>query len=137
MMECAVETFKDLGSSWTYHPAPQICVKTDWEFVKKAFLLNYEPRITARTTCTNLADMAQQPGEVANRYHLRLFATFNKLQSTFPAERKAVRIAPANATAADTARQVKIKLEANEDAFHFIEHQQFLTGLRDPIRIGS
>ena len=73
------------------------CDKKNWDPVKLAFLLNYEPRITARTTCTNLALMAQRPGEVANRYHLRLFATFNKLQSTFPAKRKAVRFTLANA----------------------------------------
>ena len=108
--------------------------------VKKAFLLNYEPRITARTTCTNLANMAQRAGKVANRHHLRLFATFDKLQSTFPMERKAVRFAPANAATADHAdpadppEQLKIKLEGIENAFGFIEHQQFLAGLRDPIR---
>ena len=83
--------------------ASKDCVKTDWESVKKAFLLNYEPRITARTTCTNLANMAQRAGKVANRHHLRLFATFDKLQSTFPKERKAVRFAPANAATARAA----------------------------------
>ena len=42
-------------------------IRTYWESVKKAFLLKYEHRIKARTTCTNLADMVQRAGEVANR----------------------------------------------------------------------
>ena len=88
---------------WKSLKGNEDCVKTDWESVKKAFLLNYEPRITARTTCTNLANMAQRAGKVANRHHLRLFATFDKLQSTFPKERKAVRFAPANAATARAA----------------------------------
>ena len=119
---------------WKSTKKSEDCVITDWESVKKAFLLNYEPKITARTTCTNLADLAQRPNEVANRYYLRLFATFDKLQSTYPDNRKTVRFAPVNAAAADAAEQIKIKAEGIEDAFRFFEHQQFLAGLRDPIR---
>ena len=119
---------------WKCTKKNEDCVITDWESVKKAFLINYEPKITARTTCTNLADLAQRPNEVANRYHLRLFATFDKLQSTYPDNRKTVRFAPVNAAAPDAAEQVKIKAEGIEDAFRFFEHQQFLAGLRDPIR---
>ena len=62
---------------------------------RRLFCSTMRKRITARTTCINLADMAQRAGEVANRYHLRLFATFDKLQSTFSVERKAVKFAPA------------------------------------------
>ena len=119
---------------WKSTKKSEDCTITDWESVKKAFLLNYEPKITARTTCTNLADLAQRPNEVANRYYLRLFATFDKLQSTYPDNRKTVRFAPVNAAAADAAEQLKIKAEGIEDAFRFFEHQQFLAGLRDPIR---
>ena len=119
---------------WKSTKKSEDCTITDWESVKKAFLLNYEPKITARTTCTNLADLAQRPNEVANRYYLRLFATFDKLQSTYPDNRKTVRFTPANAAAADAAEQLKIKAEGIEDAFRFFEHQQFLAGLRDPIR---
>ena len=69
---------------WKCTKRNEDCNIADWASVKKAFLLNYEPTITARTTCTNLADLVQRPNEVANRYHHRLFATFDKLQSTYP-----------------------------------------------------
>ena len=108
--------------------------KTVWDQVKAAFLLQYEPRITARTTCTNLADLNQRPNEVSNRYYLRLFATFDKLQESYPEDRHDVRFVPANAAAATADEQKKIKREGFEDAFKFIEHQQYLAGLRDPLR---
>ena len=78
--------------------------------------------------------MAQRSGEVANRCYLRLFATFDKLQESFPAERKAIRFAPAKAATPTAAKLLKIKQEGYQDAFNFFEHQQFLAGLRDPIR---
>ena len=84
------------------------CDKDNWNSVMKAFLLHYEPRITSKTTCTNLADMAQWLGQVANRHYLRLFATFNNLQENYPAKREAIKLAPALADAATAAEQIKI-----------------------------
>ena len=99
--------FRDEAIAWLKSlEGNEDCNNKTWEPVKAAILLNYGPRITARTTCTNLADMPQRPGQVANRYHRRLFATFNKLKGTLPAERKAVRFILANATAAGAALQI-------------------------------
>ena len=60
------------------------------------------------------------------------FRYLRQAAENLPGERKVIRFVPANA--ASTAEQLKIKLEGIEDAFGFIEHQQFLPGLRDPIR---
>ena len=47
---------------WKSLKGNENCNRANWESVKTAFLLNYKPRITAITTCTNLANMAQRPG---------------------------------------------------------------------------
>ena len=43
---------------WKSTKKNEECNIAEWVSVKKAFLLSYQPRITARTTCANLADLS-------------------------------------------------------------------------------
>lgn len=103
----------------------------DWEAVKKAFLKAYEKKYTAKTTCTNLSEINQKPGENAHDYYLRLFDTFEKLMENKPAA-DPVHHAPQNPIVA--ADLVAAKQEGLEACERYIKHMMFLAGLKDHLR---
>jgi len=100
----------------------------NWEAVKTNFLACYEPKFTAKTTCTNFGELVQRQGEVNLDYYLRVCDAFARMCDARPAAMAAVRAA-AGAQAAD------VKMEGIRDAERFFKHQLYLAGLRDDIRL--
>lgn len=105
----------------------------NWNAVKTAFLKYYEPKYTASTTCSNLQDLHQRPGEPVHRYYLRLFDALEKFRETQPAL-GAVRHAPAVGVALAQADLVAAKKEGADEQDMFMRLQLFLAGLSDPYR---
>lgn len=105
----------------------------NWNAVKTAFLKYYEPKYTASTTCSNLQDLHQRPGEPVHRYYLRLFDALEKFRETQPAL-GAVRHAPAAGVALAQADLVAAKKEGADEQDMFMRLQLFVAGLSDPYR---
>ena len=105
----------------------------DWNAVKVAFLKAYEPKYTAKTTCTNFGDLQQLYSESVHDFSLRLQETFTKLCAAAPATMATVRHAlpAAGAGAADL---TAAKAEGMKDMQKFFKHQLFLAGLVDTVR---
>lgn len=106
----------------------------DWNAVKAQFIKKFEPKSTAKTSCANLIELAQKPGESAIKFHFRLFRIYERLCEARPPAMYDVTLAPAVAAAATAAEQRDIKKEGIEDMEMFIKHQLFLAGLREPLR---
>ena len=66
-----------------------------WNDVKNKFLAMYEPRYTAKTTCTNFHELVQCTGESIRDYYLRVCETFDKMCEAKPGNIGAVLSAPA------------------------------------------
>jgi len=101
--------------------------RANWEAVKAEFLATYEPKYTAKTTCTNFQDLVQRSGEASHDYYLRVHETFSKMCNAKPAALNNVR-------AAAGAGREDVKKEGMRDVEKFFKHQLFLAGLRDDIR---
>ena len=111
--------------------------KTDtknWDAVKAHFIKKFEPKSTAKTSCANLIELSQKPGESAIKFHFRLYKIYERLCEARPAMMYDVTTVPAAAGAATAAEQRDIKKEGIEDMEMFIKHQLFLAGLREPLR---
>jgi hypothetical protein len=103
-------------------------VDTDnWDTVKAEFLETYEPKYSAKTTCTNFTDLNQKSEESINDYTYHVQMAYKRLTDKKPA-------AMANVCAAAVAAPANVKAEGISDAFKFIKHQLFLAGLKDGIR---
>lgn len=106
----------------------------NWDVVKAHFIKKFEPKSTAKTSCANLVELAQRPGETANKFHFRLFQIYERLCEARPEDMFNVTLVPANPAAATAEELKKIKLEGIEEMEMFIKHQLFLAGLREPLR---
>ena len=102
-----------------------------WDDVKKEFLAAYEPRFTAKTTCTNFHELQQRQGEGVQDYFLRVQEAFKKMCRARPAATDTVRGPLGGATQAEG--QV-IKKEGIQDSEKFFKHQLFIAGLREGLR---
>ena len=103
-----------------------------WNTIKEEFLAAYEPKYTAKTTCTNFSDLVQRMGEGAHDYYLRVCETFARMIDAKPATMADVRTAVGAAAAA--ADRTEIKAEGIKDAEKYFRHQLFLAGLRSELR---
>lgn len=104
----------------------------DWNAVKKAFLLAYEKKYTAKTTCANLAELTQRSGETAHRYYLRLFDTFEKLMENKPDLAVVQHVPQAPIVANDL---VAAKKEGAEAIERYVKHMMYIAGLKDHLRV--
>ena len=106
----------------------------NWNDVKAHFLKKFDPKSTAKTSCANLMELSQKPGESATKFHFRLFKIYERLCEARPAAIYDVITVPAVAAAATAAEQQAIKKEGIEAMEMFIKHQLFIAGLREPLR---
>ena len=105
--------------------------KQDWDAVKTEFLEAYEPKFTAKTTCTNFQELIQKQGETVLDYYLRVQEAFTKMCEAKPAALEAVRADQGTAT---PAQAMGMKKEGIKDTERFFKHQLFKAGLRDDLR---
>jgi DNA-binding protein H-NS len=106
----------------------------DWDTIKKHFIKKFEPKSTAKTSCANLVELSQRPGESATKFHFRLFKIYERLCEARPATIYDVTFAPANPAAATADELKAIKKEGIEAMEMYIKHQLFVAGLREPLR---
>jgi len=106
----------------------------DWDTVKKHFIKKFEPKSTAKTSCANLVELSQRPGESATKFHFRLFKIYERLCEARPATIYDVALVPANPAAATPEELKAIKKEGIEAMEMYIKHQLFVAGLREPLR---
>jgi hypothetical protein len=95
----------------------------DWDVIKAEFLETYEPKYSAKTTCTNFTDVNQKSEESVNHFTYRVQTAHKHLTDNKPATMAVVRAA--GPTLAEA------KAEGISDAFKFVKHQLFLAGLKD------
>ena len=109
-----------------------------WNDVKNEFLAMYEPRYTAKTTCTNFHELVQRTGESIRDYYLRVCETFDKMCEAKPRNIGTLRTVPAAVAAAVpaivAADLTAMKTEGIKDMEQFFRHQLFMAGLRDDLR---
>jgi hypothetical protein len=106
--------------------------RDNWEAVKNAFLQSYEPKYTAKTTCSNLHELVQRQGEGAHDYYLRIIDTYERMCECRPDAVNDYEGVPPNGIAAADARTCK--MQGIRDAERFFKHQLFLAGLKDDLR---
>lgn len=106
----------------------------DWDAVKAHFIKKFEPKSTAKTSCANLMELTQKPGESATLFHFRLFRIYERLCEARPAAINTVTFTPAVANAATNAELIEVKKEGIAAMEMFLKHQLFLAGLREPLR---
>jgi len=106
--------------------------RDNWEDVKTAFLRSYEPKYTAKTTCSNLHELVQRQGEGAHDYYLRIIDTYERMCECRPDNLNNYEGVPPNAIAEADART--IKMQGIRDAERFFKHQLFLAGLKEDLR---
>ena len=106
--------------------------RDNWDDVKTAFLRSYEPKYTAKTTCSNLHELVQRQGEGAHDYYLRIIDTYERMCECRPDALNDYEGVPPNAVAAADARL--IKMQGIRDAERFFKHQLFLAGLKEDLR---
>ena len=127
-----------------------------WQEIKTYFLETYEPKFSARMTCTNFQDLKQAPGEKVHKFFDRCYLVLERMGEVRPAAMNNVRRAQAplpvvpapgaDQAALDAAAAHNVnamtqaqndaanKLEGLEDAHEFFMRQLFIAGLRDSIR---
>ena len=111
--------------------------KQDWAIVKREFLAAYEPRFTARTTCTNFQDLVQRQGENIHDYFLRVTESFKRMCDAKPANIGDIRADEPDEMANTAAARLQlrnVKKEGLMDMQRFFLHQLFIAGLKDEIR---
>ena len=104
----------------------------NWNEVKARFLETYEPRYTARTTCTSFQELFQKSTENTSDFYFRTVETLQKMTENKPAHLTAVRHRPAAIAEADANN---LKRQGLEDMERFFLLQLFIAGLREDIRI--
>ena len=109
--------------------------RNNYAAVKADFLASYEPRYTAKTTCTNFQELVQRQGEAVHDYYLRVHDSFAKMCEAKPINIGTVRIVPAAAAAVPAADLTTMKTEGIRDTEKFFKHQLFLAGLNEMLRI--
>ena len=109
-----------------------------WNDVKNKFLTMYEPRYTAKMTCTNFHELVQRAGESILVYYLRVCETFDKMCEAKPGNISTLRTVPAAVAAVVpaivAADFTTMKTEVIKDMEQFFRHQLFMAGLRDDLR---
>ena len=93
-----------------------------WDDVKKEFL---EPKYSAKTVCSNFADLKQHPEESMNDYRWRVQVAYDHLIDNKPNTMAAVHLAGTTVNQA--------KAEGINDMALFFKHQLFLARIKDPI----
>lgn len=101
--------------------------RNDWPVLQREFLAAFAPKFTAKTNCSNFAEMIQRPQETVQDYYLRIFEVFRNMCKAKPANMAVVR-------AAGGAPQADVKQEGIADMEMFFLHQLFLAGLKEDIR---
>ena len=130
-------TLRDRALIWLSSLDEYDVNKQDWAVVKREFLAAYEPRFTARTTCTNFQDLVQRQGENIHDYFLRVTESFKRMCDAKPATVGDVRADEPDElanTAAARAQLRNVKKEGLMDMQRFFLHQLFIAGLKDEIR---
>lgn len=106
--------------------------RNNWDAVKAQFLEAYEPKFTARTTCTSFQELFQKSTETAHDFYLRVVESLEKMTDAKPAQIAVVRGGLGTANAADALR---LKKQGLDDMERFFLQQLFVAGLREDIRI--
>lgn len=106
--------------------------KDNWVNVSTSFLAAYEPRFTARTTCTNFQELVQKSNEAVHDYYLRASDAFKRLMEALPLNTATMRNKPA---AVNDDEAATCKQQGLDDMERFFLHQMFLAGLREDIRM--
>jgi hypothetical protein len=127
----------------------------NWGALQREFLAAFEPKHTARTTCTNFQELIQRNGENVQDYFSRVATVFTRLCDARPVNMADVRrvyvppnhppLAPdANAAAQAAHAALPVmplnegrradKMEGIRDNERFFLHQLFVAGLKDEIR---
>lgn len=101
--------------------------RADWPTLKAQFLAAYAPKNTAKTNCSNFAEMIQKSNESVQDYYLRIMETFRNMCQAKPA-------AILNVRAPDADPRAAVKLEGIQDMEKFFLHQLFLAGLKEEVR---
>ena len=65
--------------------------RNNWDAVKAQFLEAYEPKFTARTTCTSFQELFQKSTETAHDFYLRVVESLEKMTDAKPAQIAVVR----------------------------------------------
>jgi hypothetical protein len=94
----------------------------DWDVIKAEFLETYEPIYSAKTTCANFTDLNQKTEESINDYTYHVQMAHKCLTANKPAAMAVIREA--------TPTVVEAKAEGIVDAFKYVKHQLFLSGLQ-------
>ena len=101
--------------------------RADWPTIRQEFINAFAPKYSAKTNCSNFADMVQRSHESVQDYYLRIWDIFRNICKSKPAAILAVR-----ADAADP--RPAVKLEGITDMESFFLHQFFMAGLKEEIR---
>ena len=104
----------------------------DWPTIRKEFLEFFEPKYTAKTTCTNFVELQQGANENVKRYFLRVFEAARRLEEAKPENIETVRVVLAAPITNDNVNDAK--KEGLKDMRMFFIHQLFLAGLRPELR---
>jgi hypothetical protein len=97
-----------------------------WDEVKKEFLETYKPKYSAKTICTNFADLKQMSSESMNDFGCWVQVAYDRLVDNKPATMAVVCLAGATVDQA--------KAEGIKDMALFFKHQLFLAGIKESIR---
>ena len=102
--------------------------KANWDQVSREFRNAYAPKFSAKTNCTNFAELYQRPGEGVQDFYLRVAEAFKNMTDAKPDFITVLR-------AADDADRAVCKAEGVIDMSRFFLTQLFLAGLREDIRL--
>ena len=110
-------------------------VALTWDYVVKEFLAIYDPRGTAKTTCTVIADLHQKPGERVADYYGRVNTQFRKILETRPEE--AYTLDAETIDALPDANKQSVRdgvLNCSHRGYQHIQQLIFVAGLNDSLR---
>lgn len=106
--------------------------RNNWDAVKAQFLEAYEPKYTARTTCTSFQELFQKSTETVHDFFLRVTESLEKMTDAKPPQILVVRAPPAGL---DAAEGLRVKKQGLDDMERYFLQQLFTAGLREDIRI--
>jgi hypothetical protein len=101
--------------------------RADWATIRREFIDAFAPKYSAKTNCSNFAEMVQRSHESVQDYYLRIWDIFRNMCKSKPAAITVVRTGAGDPRAA-------VKLEGIEDMESFFLHQLFMAGLKEDIR---
>ena len=106
---------------------------TNWAQVKDSFFKTFDPRATARHTCTLLADTKKKPAESMVRFYGRISEQFDKIVAQAPAH--CLNPIPADGAFPMTEENArKMLTRACMDYNQHIQKLVFVSGLPDDVR---